>query len=418
MTQSLAASPDTPVTDGIPASGSTPVSRQVILDRRNGIFGYELVDGSGAAPTVDTDAQLLAHALSLAASKTLAERRMLFVRCSFATLAGDGIEAVDPGRVVLDVVLPTGLDASQIVVAAGRLAQLKQRGYRLAFSHDVLSSAWRSWLAQASFLRLDLARLPGPAVPAVTRAALAGHARVIACGVDTEAQHRVAADLGVELFQGSWFSHPLLIKSQTMRPNQAIILELIALLRREADMSEIEALLKRDPALSFNLLRFINSGAFGLDHQVSSFRSAVLMVGMQRLLRWATVLMATSRAGAPALGYTAVVRGRLMELLAAELLSPEECDQAFVVGVFSLLDAMTGLPLARVLDGLALPEPVMHALLNRTGLFEPFMALTEACEAANDEAFATHADSLLLSGHQVNMAHLQALAWAEDLLAT
>jgi c-di-GMP-related signal transduction protein len=79
---------------------------------------------------------------------------------------------------------------------------------------------------------------------------------------------------------------------------------------------------------------------------------------------------------------------------------------------------MTGLPLARVLDGLALPEPVMHALLNRTGLFEPFMALTEACEAANDEAFATHADSLLLSGHQVNMAHLQALAWAEDLLAT
>jgi c-di-GMP-related signal transduction protein len=401
-----------------PEGGGTPVARQVILDRRNGIFGYELVDGSGAEPTPETDAQLLAHALSLAASRTLAERRMLFVRCSFATLAGDGIEAVDPGRVVLDVVLPSGMEPAQVVVAAGRLAQLKQRGYRLAFSHEVLASAWRSWLAQASFLRLDVSRLPAPAVPAVTKAALAGHARVIACGLDTEARHRAAADLGVELFQGSWFSHPLLIKSQTMRPNQAIILELVTLLRREADMADVEALLKRDPALSFNLLRFINSGAFGLDQQVSSFRSAAMLVGMQRLLRWATVLMATSRSGAPALGYTAVVRGRLMELLAAELLSPEECDQAFVVGVFSLLDAMTGLPLPKVLDGLALPEPVMQALLGRTGVFEPFMALTEACEAANDDAFATHADRLLLSGHQVNMAHLNALAWAEDLLAT
>jgi EAL and modified HD-GYP domain-containing signal transduction protein len=107
-----------------------------------------------------------------------------------------------------------------------------------------------------------------------------------------------------------------------------------------------------------------------------------------------------------------------MELLAAELLTPEQCDQAFVVGVFSLLDAMTGIPMERALDGLSLPENVVDALLHRRGLFEPFLALTEACEGANDEAFARNAERLLLSGHAVNMAHLQALAWAEELLAT
>jgi len=143
-----------------------------------------------------------------------------------------------------------------------------------------------------------------------------------------------------------------------------------------------------------------------------------MLLGMQRLLRWATLLMATSREGASALGQTAVVRGRLMELLAAELLTPEQCDQAFVVGVFSLLEAMTGVPLARTLEGIGLPEQVVEALLHRRGLFEPFLALTEACEGNDDEAFARNADQLLLSGHQVNMAHLQALAWAEDLLAT
>ena len=62
-----------------------------------------------------------------------------------------------------------------------------------------------------------------------------------------------------------------------------------------------------------------------------------------------------------------------------------------------------------------LPEPVLEALLHRRGLFAPFLELTEACESANDEVFARTANALSLSNHQVNMAHLQALAWAEDL---
>jgi EAL and modified HD-GYP domain-containing signal transduction protein len=402
--------------DSNPA-GAT-VARQVILDARGSIHAYELVDRSGAVPSPERDAEMLAHAISLSASKALAERRQLFVRCAYATLTSEHLALVDPERIVLDVALPTVMDADAIQAAAQTLAALRQRGFRLAFSHDVLASAWRSWLLQADFLTLDLKRLPAAVLPALVKAARLSKARLIAAGIDEPEQHRAATALGLELFQGTWFAQPVLLKSQAMRPNQAIILELIALLRREADTAEIETLLKRDPALSFNLLRFINSGAFGLTTEVTSFRSAVMMVGMQRLLRWATLLMATSREGAPALGQTAVVRGRLMELLAAELLTPEQCDQAFVVGVFSLLDAMTGIPMERALDGLSLPENVVDALLHRRGLFEPFLALTEACEGANDEAFARNAERLLLSGHAVNMAHLQALAWAEELLAT
>lgn len=399
-----------------PSAGAS-VARHVILDGRSAIYAYELVDGSNAPPSRARDAELLAHAIALTASKTLAERRQIFVRCAFSTLASEHIALVDPEHVVLDVTLPAVMDAGAIHAAAQTLAELRQRGFRLAFSHEVLASTWRSWLAHAGYIKLDLARLPAAALPGLVKVARLSPARLIATSVNDPEQHRVATSLGLDLFQGPWFAQPILLKSQTMRPNQAIILELIAMLRREADTVEIETLLKRDPALSFNLLRFINSGAFGLTGEVTSFRSAVLMVGLQRLLRWATLLMATSRDGAPALGQTAVVRGRLMELLAAELLTPEQCDQAFVVGVFSLLDAMTGIPMARALEGLSLPDGVTDALLHRRGLYEPFLALTEACEGANDEAFARNADRLLLSGHAVNMAHLQALAWAEDLLA-
>ena len=105
-----------------------------------------------------------------------------------------------------------------------------------------------------------------------------------------------------------------------------------------------------------------------------------------------------------------------MELLAENLLPHEECDHAFVAGVFSLLDAMTGVAMPRALEGLPLPDAVMEVLLEHTGPLAPFLELAEACESADDEAFARAASALGLSGHQVNMAHLDALVWVQELM--
>jgi c-di-GMP-related signal transduction protein len=155
----------------------------------------------------------------------------------------------------------------------------------------------------------------------------------------------------------------------------------------------------------------------GLSCEITSLRHAILILGQKRLFRWAALLMTMSRSGnaAPAVATTAVVRGRLMELLAAELLPPEDCDNAFVAGVFSLLGSMLEMKLEDALSAIALPHPVLDALVHRRGLFAPFLCLVEACESGDDAAFARSADDLQLSSRQVNWAHLNALAWAEDL---
>ena len=174
-----------------------------------------------------------------------------------------------------------------------------------------------------------------------------------------------------------------------------MVIQFINLVRKQASTAEIEDLLKKDPTLSFNLLRFINSSGFGLSCEITSFRHAVMILGLKKLFRWAALLMTTSRAGGapPAVGQTVVVRGRLMELLAAELLPPEVCDNVFAVGVLSLLDTMLGVPLEKVLESVALPEPVMDALLRRTGVFAPFLELTIACESGDEVAFAKNAEA-------------------------
>jgi EAL and modified HD-GYP domain-containing signal transduction protein len=151
--------------------------------------------------------------------------------------------------------------------------------------------------------------------------------------------------------------------------------------------------------------------------EVTSFKHAVMLLGLNRLFKWAALLMTTSHAGdiPPAVGTTAVVRGRLMELLATETLSAEESDNAFVVGIFSMLDVMLGIALRDALATLTLPASVVDALLHGTGPLSTYLELTIACETGDDETFGRCSNILGLNSNQVNWAHLQALAWAETL---
>ena len=403
------------------ASNQAIIARQPIVDAQRAVYGYELFDRTTASNhhTAASDAALLFNALSNAGTEALVGKKTVFINCTHESLAGGHLELIHPDKVVLEIP-PLAVDASAQDIE-GRIAALqalRQRGFRLAFDQQVLRRPYASWLPLASFIKLDMQALkPELAAPLVQFARAHSQATLVAEKVETAEQFQRMADLGVTLFQGFWFAQPVLVSTTIAKPAQANVIQLINLVRKQASTAEIEEILKRDPALSFNLLRFINSSGFGLSCEVTSFRHAVMILGLKKLFRWAALLLTTSRADgtAPAVGTTAVVRGRLMELLAAELLPPEECDNAFVVGVFSLLDVMLGIPLEKALQSVALPDTVTDALLHHKGVFAPFLALTKACESGDGESFARLAQELHLTNRQVNWAHLQALAWAESL---
>ena len=410
----------------IPTGGDIAViARQPIVDAKRGVIGYELLhrrhpgaDAVTEVMTAATDSALMFNALSNIGSEALFGKKLAFVNCTTETLTGVHLEIVDPERIVLEIPAIEDNAADLIAVTAEILEQLRMRGFRLAFGAYVLTRPYVSWVPHASYIKLDMRRLKPETLPAAVR--IAGnhqHAQVIAEKVESAAEFELLVKLGVKFFQGFYFERPTAVTAKLANPAYSTVIQLINLVRKEADPGTIEELLKRDPTLSFKLLRYINSAGFGLGCEVTSFRHAVMILGLKKLFRWAALLMTTSRAGGPppAVGTTAVVRGRLMELLAAELLPPEECDNAFVVGVFSLLDVMLGVPLEKALESVALPQPVTDALLHGTGVFAPFLELTRACESGDEAAFAKAAESLHLSNRQVNWAHLQALTWAETL---
>jgi EAL and modified HD-GYP domain-containing signal transduction protein len=200
-------------------------------------------------------------------------------------------------------------------------------------------------------------------------------------------------------------------------PAHAQIVRLLNLVRNDAEMREVEAVLKQDVALSFKLLRYINSAGFGLQCEIQSFKHAVTILGYKNLHKWLSLLLVTSTKdpAAPALMQASVARGRFMELIGANYFAKGELDNLFIAGAFSLLDVLLGVALDKILEQMHLPAGIEDALLRTEGDFADFLELARACEQHDAAALAARAAALQLSAAEVNRAHLSALAFADSL---
>jgi EAL and modified HD-GYP domain-containing signal transduction protein len=206
--------------------------------------------------------------------------------------------------------------------------------------------------------------------------------------------------------------------SGNLQPMQQAVLELIRLVQSDADGSDLERAFRAEPVLSYMLLTLANSPAFIRSTPIASITQAIQLLGYQRLVKWLVLLMVVASKETKALPqiYTAVARGFFMENLAgAAGLKGLRRDECFIVGVFSLLDKITGRKAEQLFSDVKLPASVTAALLGRTGPFAPYLELALAMEAFDAPAMLSNAATLGVSQATVNRALLQALAATDAL---
>jgi len=240
--------------------------------------------------------------------------------------------------------------------------------------------------------------------------------QLVASRVESWQQAAACADLRVDIFVEGALKHPPVKEGgDALQPESVMIVRLMHMIQRNENVRSIESALKRDVALTYRLLRHINSPAIGVGVEIHSLRHAVAMLGYAPLFRWLSVLLATSnRASAPFMTKKAITRGRFVELMGQGMLPAGEADNLFVVGMFSLIDQLLGVPMQEVLAKVQLSGAVQQAILAREGVYAPFLALAEACETDGAQA-ARLSEALFVSSSQVNAAHLAALAWSQEV---
>lgn len=196
-----------------------------------------------------------------------------------------------------------------------------------------------------------------------------------------------------------------------------VIMELMARVDEGEDVERLEQTLKRDPSLAFKLLRYMNSAAFGLPVEVSSFRHAIMLLGYARLKRWLALLLTTASKdhSMRPIMFGAVRRGLLMEELAQGMEERELRDEMFICGLFSLLDHMLKQPFEKLLQSIPVPERVRQALVEETGPFLPYLQLVQAIEAESVFDYRDRADALMIGAGEINACVLRALHKATQL---
>lgn len=209
-------------------------------------------------------------------------------------------------------------------------------------------------------------------------------------------------------------------KSATWKAAQSseqVILRLIQMVNSGESPAKIDQLLRQDVTIAYKLMRYINSPAFGLAAEITSFQQAVMLLGYEKLQRWLSLLLLSASKDvnkAPVM-QTALRRAFFMERIGQDM-DAETRDQLFITGAFSLLDAIFGTTFEALCEELtSLPQTVVDALLDRAEPLGPYLKLAEAVEQRDGAAISRTAQSLALSQRAVNRALLAAIGDADSL---
>jgi len=396
------------------------IARQPIINADRKVLAYELFNRSAGASghSLESDVALALHALGHSAAPFATSVHDVFIHSVHQGLSGPQWDFLAPHRTVIEVAPAPQHDAQFISALTPALQALKLRGFRLAFKHSVVAPIYKPWQGLADFVKINASGTDMQQFkPLVAAARSRTPATLIAEKVETGAQFEAMRDLGVQQFQGYWFSVPEMVQSRVLSPGQASAIEIFKLAQAEAPLDDLETVLKKDAALGVSLLRVINSAAFGMRQKITSLRQAIMLLGYAKLVQWSAMLLANTNEQASVQGTAAIVRGRMMELLAASSMGPERADTAFLVGLLSQIDILLGQPMSDLVQQLGLDDAVAHPLITREGPFGALLDLVSACESDDDAAFSAAFSAHSFSLRQVNLAHMEALVWADGITA-
>lgn len=409
---------------------ATLICRETILDRTQKVAGYqfrlresvtERIRCSSGQVRRLYDRVVLDHLQILKLGRLLAGRFAL-VELDMASLQEAVLDDL-PLRQLIVVVNP---EQAPDLADLKRIESLRSRGLRVGWSHaDALAVQWSGLLPLVDVFLIDVGRDGGRALaqlgPLFTRCP---EIQVLARGLEAydhfEACHRwQQQNYFVHLFQGSFITRREVWTQPTIEPGRMSILQVLNQLRRGAELRALAQSLRQDSVLVYKLLRYVNSPAGGLSTPVASIEHAVVVLGREKLARWLSVLLFSVSQSSPrdmALLDAALIRARLMELLHEGRAGRVEQEQAFLAGLFSLLDRLLRMPMEELAEQLQLPENISAALLRSEGPFAPWLALVEGFEqeAADLEQRAA---ALGLDVDTLNNKQIEAMVWAQEVQA-
>jgi c-di-GMP-related signal transduction protein len=399
------------------------VARQAIFDRQLKVQGYELLARSclggvcAHAQDLMASLQVITNSFLSMGVENVLGGKPAFINFPQELLQDERALILPPKTTVIEILETVKPEPAVIAACRG----LRDKGYTLALDDFNPNNGWSQFTDLVSIIKVDFrSTARGEQRKLVKRYAPQG-IRMLAEKVETQAEFREAWQMGYEYFQGYFFARPVVLSRHEIpvcKLNHLRILEQLP--RPELDYPAIEKLIRREVSLASKLLRFINSALFAWDQPVQSIMQALTGMGDQEIRTWVSLATLPSLTvdKPDELMRTALVRARFCELLAPGAGLDHRKADLFLIGLFSLLDAMLDWPLREVLAEIKLNGEIAGVLLNKAApgnRLASVYALILQYEAGEWELLADTADSLNIARDSIPELYLDSVAWSEQI---
>ena len=390
-------------------------ARQPILGAQGTLYAYELLFRRGPEENffrgnLEQATNTTLDNAVLYGLERMTGGALAFINCTAEALTGQLVEVLPPNLTVLEI-LETVDPTPELIAACHRL---KAHGFRLALDDFNWKPGIDPLIKIANYIKIDFKQFNSAERRAVTERFRDRHVKLIAEKVETSEEFEQARKEGFTLFQGYYFCRPVLIENRDIPPNRLTQLRLLQQLHApEFDVRKIAALVQQDAAITYRLLRLVNSPIYMLRSDISSVRDALFLVGETAFRRVATLAIASSlNVGQPAeILRMALIRARFCELAASRAgLRP---DEQLLLGLFSLLPAMLRMPMDVAIADLALPVGIQRALVGEQIPERELLRWIEASEQGDWPLCHQIQTSQSIDEEVLGRCSFEAVEWAE-----
>jgi len=400
------------------------LGRQPILDRNRNVAGYELLFRSSLANFCDMSddvmatSQVIVNAVLGVGLDHLLGGKPAFINFDRTLLLGDWSTLLPPEKCVIEILETVAPD--QEVLAACR--NLRRQGYALALDDCLDDERTAAFAPFVDMLKVDFLQASPAQQESLIRRYRKLKIRMVAEKVETEPEFRRALQLGYDYFQGYFFARPTVLQAARVPASQMSGLRLMKQIQREElDFRAIEELIRCDVSFSHSLLTYLNSAAFDWADRVESVRHGLLLMGSAELRKWAWMasLSSLGQNRPRVLMAQVLMRGRFCEAIACAAKLPLGESDPFLLGMFSLLDAILGRPLQGILDDLNISRNLRNALLGTAGepdLLSLILRIVKSYEVGEWSEVETAAQVISMSPDDLLTCYMSALSWVDTVL--
>jgi len=397
------------------------IARQPIFDKDKNVFAYELLFRDSLdnvfthQDSNQASSRVIADSFVLQGMEKLTGGKIAFINITQDILIKNYVTLLPKDFIAVEI-LETVEPDTQVIAACKKL---KQSGYLMVLDDFVYEERFKPFVDLADIIKVDFLATKKEERRHLVEEFSPRGILFLAEKVETQEAFQEALDIGYHYFQGYFFSKPLIVSSRVIPGDKLHYLNLLREIQQpEIDFARIEEIIKRDISLSYKLLRYINSAFFGLRLKIKSLRHALTLLGKIEIRKWTSLVSLASMGNdkPEELLNQSIVRAKFCEALAFQIGLPRRSDDLFLMGMFSLIDAIVDHPLPEILKDIPIDDDIKAALLGEQNILREVFECVLSYETGDWNKLSQQATKLGIDETVIPNLYQEAVEWGHQSL--